>query len=191
MKFLGLVLQGIMKFDSHIQSLCNKIRFAAARIRTEGECFLQCDRTTLYTGWINGLILLNCQTYLPYINKTQLSKIQTAMNRGIRAVGLLPNRGYAPVDKLRCHLGLLSITEICEKSLLMEAWRRQSLFQSVHLEGPITRARSRSNIPLGNSKGILLNTLSNKLTITWNKMPLDLKTENSVYAARLKIRSLI
>ena len=191
LKFLGVTLQNNLKFDKHIQVLCNKIRYAAGRIRVEGSSFSMNDRRILYNSWINGLIFSNCLTFLPHINNLQLSKLQTAMNRGIRAVSSLPNRGYAPVDDLRRHLNLPSIIEIRDKALYTEAWKRRKSFLEVSIGGPRTRARSCGNLPLGKSNGILTHLLSNKLIVAWNQLPLHLKHDDSRYSARRKIRNLV
>ena len=51
-KFLGLHITQDLKWNAHINKLCDKARFAANKIRSEGWCFSLKDRALLYNGWV-------------------------------------------------------------------------------------------------------------------------------------------
>ena len=43
-KFLGCIIQSDLKFDEHISSLCQKVRYSASKIRSEGRFFTVKDK---------------------------------------------------------------------------------------------------------------------------------------------------
>ena len=189
-KFLGCTIQSNLKWNEHITSICKKVRFAASRIRNEGKYFSIGDKTTLYNGWILGLIHSNGLAYLPCATKEQLSEIQCALNSGIRAIFNIPKFGYAPLSELRNKLRLPSIHNIRDKILMMHAWRIRDQF-SIKTEGPTTRSRAKGNLPQPDQKGIL-GTLTSTLTIcAWNKAPLSVKLAPNAASAKREIKKLL
>jgi len=189
-KFLGCTIQSNLKWNEHITSICKKVRFAASRIRNEGKYFSIGDKTTLYNGWILGLVHSNGLAYLPCATKEQLSEIQCALNSGIRAIFNIPKFGYAPLSELRNKLRLPSIHNIRDKILMMHAWRIRDQF-SIKTEGPTTRSRAKGNLPQPDQKGIL-GTLTSTLTIcAWNKAPLSVKLAPNAASAKREIKKLL
>jgi len=190
MKFLGVILQADLKWDRTIESLCNRIRFAASRIRNEGRFFDQWDRRKLFSGWIMGPIYSNAIAYLPLINASQQQALQVAINAGVRAVANIPPYGYANLTTIREKLGLPNIYQITEKVILTAAWKQKSqcLQENKQLEGPSTRARAKGNIPQPMQKGALANMVSTTIACGWNRLPYHIKNEDDFYKAKEAIK---
>ena len=179
-----------IKWDRTIDSLCNRIRFAASRIRTEGRFFDQWDRKKLFCGWIMGPIHCNALAFLPIINASQRQSLQVALNAGVRAVANIPPYGHANLTNIREKLGIPNINQITEKVILSAAWKQRAHFRQTNsqLEGPSTRARSNGNIPQPVQKGFNSNLISTAIACGWNRLPLSIKNENSSIKARLLIK---
>ena len=115
--------------------------------------------------------------------------MQTALNQGIRAVCSLPRFGKIDLERYRKDVQIPSIMEIKEKILLTEAWKRRSFFYDQIQTGPVTRNRSRVNIPnklLSGHQGKMTNNL---LTSYWNKLPKNAKDETDKKTVRKFINS--
>jgi len=125
-KFLGLTIESNLGIDIHVSNVCKKIRTAAARIRTEGSFLSTNDRRTLYQAWVNGVICSNGGAYLPILNNSQTTDLQTACNQAIRAVAKLPRKSRnisisdIHASNLICHA---SIKQIAVRKCLMLAWK--------------------------------------------------------------------
>ena len=109
--FLGSKISSDLGWKAHIKSLCEKIRFSAGRIRTEGRLFSLNDKKLLFIGWIRGLVHANSLAYLPFVTKKELNDVQVAMNSGVRAMFNLRRFGNDPVNHLRKNLKIPSILE--------------------------------------------------------------------------------
>lgn len=180
-----------LQFNEHVDHLCKKIRCASGRIRSEASLFGWNDRKLLYHAWINGVIYSNGLGYLPHINKTLLSKLQTACNAGVRAVVSLPRRGQADLSKVRESLGVFEVAQIRDKILLTEAWKQRHELLKPVPPGPLTRNRKNRNLPLPDYRGKEGSKLSNIIIGYWNQLPLDLKTIENKNTALRRIRKLL
>ena len=78
--------ESLSKPTSSGTALCNRMRFSASMIRTEGRFFNCWDRRKLFNGWVLGPLYASALAFLPLLNITQRQKIQVAMNSGIRAI---------------------------------------------------------------------------------------------------------
>ena len=193
LKFLGITIQSNLSWDKTIDSLCNRIRFAASRIRTEGRFFDCWDRKKLYNGWILGPLHASALAFLPNLNSSQRHDLQVAMNAGVRAVANIPKYGYFNISDLRSRLNILSIEQITEKIILQAAWKRKGEFLEVNnsLSGPSTRSRAKGNIPHPIQKGYLGKMISTSLRRGWNRLPIAIKHEDNATKAKKLIRDYI
>ena len=57
-KFLGLNISSDLMWKDHVQSICQKMRLAANRIKNEGRFFNTSDKTRLFNGWVKSLLSL-------------------------------------------------------------------------------------------------------------------------------------
>ena len=182
-KFLGCIIQSNLKWNEHVSSLCQKVRFAASKIRSEGRYFKVQDKISLFNGWILGLVHCNGLVYLPNATAEQLNELQCAMNSGIRAVCNIPKYGIAPLSKIRNTLHLPSIFDIRDKILMIHAWKNRELFKPL-TNGPLTRSKANGNLPQPNQKGILGTLTSTHALCAWNKAPLDVKRASTAASAK-------
>ena len=91
-KFLGLNISSDLTWKDQVQSVCQKMRFTANRIRSEGCFFDIPDKTRLFNGWAKSLLFANASAFLPFIPKSLIDDLQTALNSE-RAISN-PNRGF-------------------------------------------------------------------------------------------------
>jgi len=189
--YLGVCIQSNLSWEKHINTLCNKIRSLAGRIRVEGRHLCTSDKRKLFLGWILGTINSNGLVFLSSATQTELDKIQVAMNAGVRAIVGLPHYGHFNISILRSKLNLPSIHSIRSRIMSIEAWKR---FSKVELEkevkGPITRGRTNRNIPLPDQKGHHGKLTDNMLIGTWNTLPLEIKNEENGNKAKKSIKKL-
>ena len=177
-KFLGLTISSDLSWKSHTKSLCDKIRFSAGRIRTEGRFFSMKDKKLLFNGWIRGLVHSNGLAYLPFVNKNELKDIQVAMNSGIRAMFGLRRFGNDPIGDLRKDLKIPTILEIKKYVVHKAAWASRDKFLSYESRGPVTRGRSKMNLPLPDEKGWRGKMVSTILFKAWNELSCVVKSCN-------------
>jgi len=189
-KFLGLTIEANLGVDMHVSHLCNKIRMAAARIRSEGSFLTTNDRRTLYQAWVNGVISSNGGAYLPLLNTSQTLDLQRACNQAIRAVVKLPRKSRdISITAIRSQLNLPSIEQITERKCLMLAWRSRSNLRSLHEEtGPSTRARSKGNLPAPDQRGLRGKMIATSTRLAWNRLPIEIKEEETLAKAKLLIK---
>ena len=189
-KFLGLTIEANLGIDMHVSHLCNKIRMAAARIRSEGSFLSTNDRRTLYQAWVNGVISSNGGAYLPLLNMSQTLDLQRACNQAIRAVVKLPRKSRdISITAIRSQLNLPSIEQITERKCLMLAWRSRSNLRSLHEEtGPSTRARSKGNLPAPDQRGLQGKMIATSTRLAWNRLPFEIKEEETLAKAKSLIK---
>ena len=190
-KFLGTIIQANLKWESQVSFLRNKLRSAAARIRTEGRHFTVSDKRILFHGWVVGQLHCNGLAFLPALNMTEIDQLQRAMNAGIRAVVGLPRYGYAPISDITAKLGLPTLQKIKEKVLLQAAWKRFHEHKPKYSDGPMTRGRSMANIPHGNQKGHAGKISSTVLIPFWNRLPLTIKEQSDPRKAKRDIKKFL
>ena len=174
-KFLGLHITHDLKWNVHINKLCDKARFAANKIRSEGWCFSLKDRALLYNGWVRSLFHTNAVAFLPFASKTQMAESQRAMNSGIRAIYGIARFGYEDISNLSRKLHIPGIVEIRNYVCQKAAWLRRSYFRTKIPDVPRTRSQTLKRIPLEDSRGWLGKSLNCTLTPFWNELPLAAK----------------
>ena len=163
-------------WKSHLKSLCDNIRFAAGRIRTEGRFFSLRDKKLLFNGWIRGRVHSNGLAFLPFVTKKELNDIQVAMNSGIRAMFNLRRFGNDSISDLRRDLMIPSILEIKNYVIYKAAWACRDKFLSYESSGPLTRSRSKLNVPLPDEKGWRGKMVSTILFKAWNELSCVVKS---------------
>ena len=191
-KFLGMTIEGNLSIDMHVSHVCNKIRTAAARIRSEGSFLSTNDRRTLYQAWVNGIINSNGGAYLPLLNSSQTLDLQRACNQAIRAVVRMPRKSRdISITEIRSQLNLPSIEQIVERKCLMLAWRSRSILRSLQEQtGPTTRARSNGNLPAPDQKGLRGKMIATSIKLAWNRLPIGIKEEESSTKAKSLIKQI-
>lgn len=183
MKFLGLSIQADLKWQLHIDSISNKIRRAAAKIRNDGKLYSIQDKRVLYFAWIQGTLRSNLLSYMPYISTSQFDTLQTAANAGVRAVVGARRYGHIPMSKIRKDLNIPSVRDLHHRTLYFEAWKNRDGFRNISNTCRSTRATSSGNIVLKNVKGWTRQTTIQKLSEAWNDLPVNMKNsekENQV-----------
>ena len=120
----------------------------------------------------------NGLAYLPFVTKKELNDIQVAMNSGIRAMFSLRRFGNDPISDLRKDLKIPSIFEIKKYVVFKAAWASRAKFLSYEASGPMTRSRSKKNIPLPDEKGWRGKMVSTILFKTWNELSCVVKSCN-------------
>jgi len=191
-KFLGLRIQSNLKWDQHLTDLCNKVRWSAGRIRSEGSLLGEKDKRILYNGWILGLIHTNALAFLPTLTEGQLSSLQTAMNAGIRATLNLPRKSVISMTTIREKHGFLSVWDIRDKCIMMAAYRKRDDFfnKSESPNRPNTRAKTNGNIPHPLIKGQLGKMTSAVTASMWNRIPKEIRDEPNFNKASRSIKRL-
>jgi len=177
-KFLGVTITSDLKMDTHVNNICNKLRFSAGRIRSEGMLFSIGDRRLLFNAWCRGTMTSNALAYLPSCNASHLQQLNTALNCGLRSVAGLPRYGKAPLTAIRENLKLPTADNIKEYVLLKNAWKHRSSFSSPVQQGPVTRGRSNLNVPHPVQKGPAKDMVMTHTTLAWNRLPLHIKIES-------------
>jgi len=182
--FLGVTIQSNLNWTTQTSTLCNKIRSAAGRIRSEARLLSVSDRRCLYTGWIQGLLFFNGLAVLPTMTQSEIGEVQRACNAGIRAIVGLPKYGFASITNLRKKLNLPSAEQIGEYCVQVAAWKKFSKTPPSHDSGPQTRAMKNGNIPHPDQRGHRA-YLSNTLLIkAWNKIPIEVKALEHLTTAK-------
>jgi len=193
LKFLGITIQSNLSWDKTVDDLCNRIRFSASRIRTEGRFFDSWDKKMLYNGWILGPLHASALAFLPTLNSTQRHNLQVAMNAGVRAVANIPKYGYFNLSAIRSQLKIHTLEQITEKMILQAAWKRKTEFRELcnTLTGPSTRSKAQGNLPHPNQKGHLGKMVSTSILCGWNRLPLAIKIEDDMRKAKKMIADII
>jgi len=191
-KFLGLTIQSNLKWDTHVSDLCNKIRWSAGRIRSEGHCLGIRDKRILFNGWIMGTLHANALAFLPSLTEENTSSLQTALNSGIRAVLNLPRKSVAPMSRLREKFGFLSVTDVRDKCLMLAAQKNRDKYIRIadSSNGPITRAKAKGDIRHPISKGHLGKMTSTAVDLMWNRIPKEIRDEPNFGKASRRIKLL-
>ena len=136
------------------------------------------DKKLLFNGWIRGLVHSNGLAYLPFVTKKELNDIQVAMNSGIRAMFNLRRFGNDSIIDLRQDLKIPRILEIKKYVVYKVAWDCRDKFLSYESSGPMTRSRSKMNIPLPDEKGWRGKMVSTILFKAWNELSCVVKSCN-------------
>ena len=66
-RFLGLTISSDLSWKDHTSRLCEKIQFAANRIRVHGRFFSVKDKCLLCNGWIRGAVHANALVFLSFL----------------------------------------------------------------------------------------------------------------------------
>jgi len=190
MKFLGVTLQDNLKWDKTVETICNRMRFSACKIRNEGRFFDCWDRKKLFNGWFLGPLYASALAFLPVMNTAQRQKIQVAMNSGVRAIANIPQYGHHNLSALRKKLGIPSIDQITENLVQMAAWKQRDRFltQVTNMSGPETRSRALGKVIQPIQKGYLGQMVSTAVACGWNRLPNEIKSENNPTKAKKLIR---
>ena len=191
-KFLGVTIESDLKWTKQISSICNKIRCAAGRIRTEARHFTLSDKRLLYNGLIQSQVFFNASTVLPTATKSDIHDIQVACNSGLRAVWGAPKYGYIDVTGIRKRLNIPSVEMIKERKLLESGWNTHinSDF-AINSEGPLTRSKKLKNLPHPKQNGQLGKISGTLSLMAWNRLPLEIKNETKSHLAKRKIIKFI
>jgi len=177
-KFLGIHIESNLKWNKHVELLCNKLRSTAGRIRSEGRLFSINDRRTLYFAWSQGSLMSNALAFLPRLNHNQLKNIQTAANSAVRAILGLPRVGHFPISHLREQLKIPSVTDIRDRLLCVAAWKKFSANSgSLDRNGPLTRSKSDGKFIHPVQKGFRAHMIDTKIVAAWNDLPKSVKEE--------------
>ena len=144
----------------------------------------------MYSAWVGGAVYCNALPVLPWLSKSQLDDIQSAMNSAVRAVARLPRFGIAPVAEVRRNLEIPTIVDIKNEVLAFEAWKRRDVFFE---EAFNTNRRypSRSNdlkTPIRLPQKY--ESIDTVLRRQWNSMPIDLRYNESESLVKEMIRKL-
>jgi len=191
-KFLGFIIQDDLGLNQQVKAIANKIRTAASNIRSEGSNFSQKNHKIMYMGWVQGALCCNATAYLPLLTATQQDNIQTACNAAIRSVAKLPRKSAdISISTTRKELDIMSVQNIADKQILMQAWKDRDRFRKTDVHGPMTRACSNGNIPQPVQKGIFGQIISTLSACAYNKLPLELKMESDRKKAKFMIRNII
>jgi len=188
--FLGLVIDSNLKWDLHVNNLCDKVRWQAGRIRSEGRHLSIKDRKTLLHAWILSRVHFNALAYMPSLNSSQIASLQTAVNAGIRAVYGLPRRSITSISELRQKLEIPSVDDIRDQVLFKAAIRNRNKYTAQPTSGPQTRSRSRGDILHPVIKGQLGKMSQTLIDSSWNKIPKeirDLENENEAISSVKKL----
>ena len=170
-KFLGITISSDLEWNSYVGKLCNKLRYAANRIRNEGRYFSIKDRTTLFNGWARSLLHNNALVFLPFLTKSLTSDLQIAMNAGVRAIFGLCRYGFENIASLRKSVKIPSVIEIKEYVCLKGAWDKRDWFKRQLPANPRTRSQLKRCIPMADTRGWAGKALTTVLTSAWNKLP--------------------
>ena len=189
--YLGVCIQSNLSWEKHINSLCNKIRYAASKIRVEGRHFGITDKRKLFSGWILGNVYSNGLAFLSSATQTELNNIQVAMNAGVRAIFGLPRYGHVEISALRSKFKIPSINSIRSRIMSFESWKRFSAReQETNAPGPMTRGKTNRKFPLPDQKGHHGKIIDNALVGFWNALPLEIKNVGNAVNAKLSIKNL-
>ena len=83
-------------------------------------------------------------------------------------------------------LNILSVSDIAEKTALMQAWKLLKILATSIHSGPQTRAI----IPHPIQKGLLGNLVYTHAALAFNKLPMEIKHEDSISKAKYFIRKM-
>ena len=127
-KYLGLILDEHMRWDSHINEICNKLKcffpiFYNIRHYLDMEHIRTIYYTMIYSRLKYGCIVTG-QTYINHIHK-----IQTLQNRLLKVISQKPYR--FPTNKLHNELSILKYTDMVEQETL------SFVYQYIHGKLPI------------------------------------------------------
>ena len=127
-KYLGLILDEHMRWDSHINEICNKLKcffplFYNIRHYLDMEHIRAIYFTMIYSRLKYGCIVTG-QTYIHNINK-----IQTLQNRLLKVLSHKPYR--YPTNKLHNELSILKFTDMIKQETL------SFVYQYIHGKLPI------------------------------------------------------
>ena len=136
------------------------------------------DKKLLFNGWIRGRVHSNGLAFLPFVTKKELNDIQVAMNSGIRAMFNLRRFGHESISDLRRDLMIPSILEIKNYVIYKAAWACRDKFLYYESSGPMTRSRSKLNVPLPDEKGWRGKMVSTILFQAWNELSSVVKSCN-------------
>ena len=125
------------------------------------------------------------------MTKKELNDIQVAMNSGIRAMFSLRRFGKYPISDLRQDLKIPSILEIKKYVVYKAAWACRDKFLSYESSAPMTRSRSKLNIPLPDEKGWRGKMVSTILFKAWNELSCVVKSYNVEEKAKYLLKSEI
>ena len=110
------------------------------------------------------------------MTKNDLNDIQVAMNSGIRAMFNLRRFGNVSISDLKRDLMIPSIVEIKNYVIYKAAWACRDKFLSYESSGPLTRSRSKLNVPLPDEKGWRGKMVSTILFKAWNELSCVVKS---------------
>ena len=125
-KFLDYYVQNNLKIEMTINALISRINQRVGKIWQFPNLPIKC-KITLYYAYVQSILASNSSSILPFLSKTQTTRVQRACNNAIRAIVTLKwnqNR-LKPVSmsKTRTKLGIPSIVELSQRSIAFETWK--------------------------------------------------------------------
>ena len=98
----------------------------------------------------------------------------------MRAVAGLPRKGKYPVSSVRQKLNILSVEEVCQSLIYLEAWKLKPVIEEQERNSITTRAKLRGDIKLPKKIGWSGKKFKTKKMEAWNALPQDIRNESKV-----------
>ena len=121
--------------------------------------------------------MVNAPAYLPFLNKKQVNKLQTACNSCIRAVHNLNRNKRISMKKFGKKNAYMDVEILIKKVTAMEAWKRKETLQKIEDErvSNYPHTRGAREIPIPSEKGMQKFSIWPQVIQMWNKFPHELK----------------
>ena len=193
-KFLGYYVQNNLKIEMTINALITRINQRVGRIWQFPNLPTKC-KIMLYYAYVQSILASNSFSILPFLSKTQTTRVQRACNNAIRAIVTHKwNKNKLKpisISKTRKKLGIPSVVELSQRSIAFETWKsRLKLANVTNNQHPkhITRNSHLLKIPseIGKNRW----SIWPKLVKCWNDLPTEIKSCPDAKRAKLLIKKL-
>ena len=200
-QLVGFTVSSSLSWKEHCENLERVLRGRVGILRRLSwhlprNILLQCLNPIFNSKLMYGLeVITNPATYLGQPQCKAIAKLQVIQNEAMRAVLGLRLTDRTKVEVLLQKCNQLSVHELALRATMGLAWnslsscaRRKKIVAEERLRNwqmvRETRQSSQQTFPVQEVKSLL-----SRLTIVWNNMPEDIRSEEQSSAAKKKIKS--
>lgn len=196
-KFLGVIIQANLKWDTHIGLLQNKISKSIGIMSKAKHFLATAHLKILYLSLIEPYLRYCCIVWASPEKSTILEKLHKLQKRAIRIVLFAHYRAHT--KPLFNKLNILNIYDLCRSQILTFVFKSSNNLlpskytnyftsaKEVHYH--LTRSSINNNLYRTNAhKSCRINSLALRGPKYWNSLPVSIKSISSFHSFRLKLK---
>ena len=173
---LGIIVQEDLKWSSHIEHLCKKLKQRLSGLSKLRRIMCKSSKSMVIQGTFQS-VLCYCLPLFGGCSKTELNSLQTLQNGAARIALNLPSRSNR--DEMFDTLYWLTVRQLIAFHTLLTIFRIRTTGQPEYLANILLHENRRGKIIVKNSQlELYRRSFSYRGSVLWNKLPESLRNDD-------------